>query len=81
MEFTAETAIRVLAKGVRDLIGKWADYTWASPEPGFVNKHVTALPVQAALSANIENADTALLTPPPTDDDYLAGQSSGADNW
>lgn len=72
--------IRVLAKGIREVIGKWADYEWASPEPGFVNKHVSVLPVEAAVSVNSENTDPGLLTPPPTDDDWMAGQSSGADN-
>jgi D-arabinose 1-dehydrogenase len=34
---------RVLAKGAREMIGKWADYAWASPEPAFVKKHAAAL--------------------------------------
>ena len=74
--------IRILAKGIREIIGKWADYAWASPEPGFVNKHVTGLPVGADTSASAEYADDnpALLTPPSTDDDRMAGQSSGADD-
>lgn len=30
--------IRVLAKGIREVIGpQWVDYTWPSPDPGFVN--------------------------------------------
>jgi aryl-alcohol dehydrogenase-like predicted oxidoreductase len=72
--------IRVLARGIREVIGKWVDYEWASPEPGFVNKHRPGIPVEAAMSASLEDRNPALLTPPPTDDDYLAGQSSGADN-
>jgi len=72
--------IRVLAKGIREVIGKWADYTWASPEPGFVNKHNAPLSVHEATSASADLANSALLTPPATDDDWIAGQSSGADN-
>jgi aryl-alcohol dehydrogenase-like predicted oxidoreductase len=30
--------IRTLAKGIRTVIGQWADFAWASPDPGFVNK-------------------------------------------
>jgi aryl-alcohol dehydrogenase-like predicted oxidoreductase len=30
--------IRTLAKGIRAVIGQWADFAWASPDPGFVNK-------------------------------------------
>lgn len=73
--------IRVLAKGIREVIGKCADYEWASPEPGFVNKHIAALPVEAATTASVAHPALALLTPPATDDDWIAGQSSGADNY
>lgn len=30
--------VQRLADGIRQRLGTWADYTWASPEPGFVNK-------------------------------------------
>ena len=30
--------IRVLAKSIRGVIGQWADFAWASPDPKFVNK-------------------------------------------
>ncbi|KAL8896458.1 MAG: hypothetical protein Q9207_007696 [Kuettlingeria erythrocarpa] len=30
--------VNVLATGIRKVLGKWVDYTWASPDPGFVNK-------------------------------------------
>jgi hypothetical protein len=30
--------IRVLAKGIRSVIGDWVDFAWASPNPGFVNQ-------------------------------------------
>lgn len=65
--------IRVLAKRIRKIIGKWADYAWASPEPGFVNKHDVALPAGTAISASAGNANNnpALITPPSTDDDRM----------
>lgn len=65
--------IRVLAKGIREMIGKWADYAWASPEPGFVNKQMAAPDIVQATSIEKGSAidDTAMLTPPATDtDDY-----------
>ena len=27
-----------LARGIREVLGKWVDYTWTSPPPGFVNQ-------------------------------------------
>jgi len=30
--------LRSLSKGIRENLGEWVDYAWASPEPGFVNK-------------------------------------------
>lgn len=30
--------VQRLADGIRQRLGTWTDYTWASPEPGFVNK-------------------------------------------
>ncbi|KAL8692336.1 MAG: hypothetical protein Q9218_002629 [Villophora microphyllina] len=30
--------VRILAEGVRKILGEWVDYTWPSPAPGFVNK-------------------------------------------
>jgi aryl-alcohol dehydrogenase-like predicted oxidoreductase len=44
--------IRVLAKGVRERIGKWADYAWASPEPGFINNHVATPSTEEAAIAS-----------------------------
>lgn len=36
--------VRRLADGIRQRLGTWADYTWASPEPGFVTKHKALSP-------------------------------------
>ncbi|KAI4149741.1 MAG: hypothetical protein LQ341_001248 [Variospora aurantia] len=30
--------VEVLARGMREKLGDWIDYTWSSPAPGFVNK-------------------------------------------
>ena len=35
---TRQEEVQRLADGIRQRLGTWADYTWASPEPGFVNK-------------------------------------------
>lgn len=31
--------VQKLADGIRQRLGTWVDHTWASPEPGFVNRH------------------------------------------
>lgn len=61
--------IRVLAKGIRDVIGpQWVDHAWASPDPGFVNQRkrssIVDRPQEMTAAAN-----TALLTPPSEADD------------
>ncbi|KAF1959697.1 L-galactose dehydrogenase (L-GalDH) [Byssothecium circinans] len=33
-------AVQMLAEGVQEILGPWFGYTWASPDPGFVNKRV-----------------------------------------
>ncbi|KAL8766245.1 MAG: hypothetical protein Q9209_006933 [Squamulea sp. 1 TL-2023] len=30
--------VRILAIGIRDVLGDWVDYAWPSPPPGFVNQ-------------------------------------------
>ena len=32
-------AVLLLAEGVRERLGKWVDYSWPSPPPGFVNQY------------------------------------------
>ena len=48
-----------LSRGVRQTLGKWVDYTWISPPPGFVNQRKTLvaaseqLPTPAASPAQL----------------------------
>ena len=46
-----------LARGVRKVLGKWVDYTWTSPPPGFVNQ-------RKALVAASEQLLTPAASPP-----------------
>jgi hypothetical protein len=61
--------IRIFAKHIREMMGTWADYAWASPDPGFVNKkHQAAdLGVDVGKETIVENigVSRAALTPPP----------------
>lgn len=36
--------VQRLAGGIRQRLGTWVDYTWASPEPGFVKRHKAPSP-------------------------------------
>ena len=55
--------IRALAKGIRGVIGEWADFTWASPPAGFINKvHNLGLTAEEAPSEP-EQESTMPLTP------------------
>lgn len=36
--------VQRLAGGIRQRLGTWVDYTWASPEPGFVKRHEAPSP-------------------------------------
>ena len=61
--------IRELAKGIREVISDgWVDYTWASPDPGFVNQKKTATVINETEIA-MKEPDTAMLTPPSEADD------------
>ncbi|OAX79540.1 hypothetical protein ACJ72_06141 [Emergomyces africanus] len=68
-----------LAKGIRDILGpEWVDYTWASPEEGFVNipppEHdgymndpggkTAPMTSTSGQDVEIENKEDRLLTPP-----------------
>ncbi len=46
-----------LARGIRQVLGKWVDYTWTSPPPGFVNQ-------RKALTAASEQLLTPAASPP-----------------
>jgi aryl-alcohol dehydrogenase-like predicted oxidoreductase len=68
--------IRVLAKGIRSVIREWADFAWASPDPGFVNQRHNMDIFEDDSSPIAEpNSITsaAMLTPPSeAEDDRLA---------
>lgn len=64
--------IRFLAAGIRKVLGSWVDYTWDSPEKGFVNhapvmdnstEATASLPTSTAAEPSEENPGV-LLTPP-----------------
>ena len=64
--------IRILAKGIRNVIGEWADFAWASPDPGFVNKrHNTIIAEDSSFTTTELNNPTsaAMLTPPSEAED------------
>ena len=68
--------IRVLAKGIRSVIGQWADFAWASPDPGFVNqrRNMNTTDDDSSLVAEpYIMTSAAMLTPPSeAEDDGLA---------
>jgi aryl-alcohol dehydrogenase-like predicted oxidoreductase len=68
--------IRILANGIRNVIGPWADFAWPSPEPGFVNKRHRWDAGEHESFPLIESAhakSAAMLTPPSeAEDDGLA---------
>jgi aryl-alcohol dehydrogenase-like predicted oxidoreductase len=68
--------IRILAKGIRTVIGRWADFAWASPDPGFVNKRHRWVAGEDESFPLIESTNAkpvAMLTPPSeAEDDGLA---------
>ncbi|KAL4903803.1 hypothetical protein BDW74DRAFT_155442 [Aspergillus multicolor] len=57
-----------LAKEIQSILSPtWVDYTWASPDPGFVNtlpaEHIAALNEEPA-KAVVPDAEQAMMTPP-----------------
>jgi aryl-alcohol dehydrogenase-like predicted oxidoreductase len=63
--------IRTLAKGIRDVIGDAADFTWESPAKDFVNQRVVtgAVEEEQLLSPTVAEAPAVLLTPPADPED------------
>ncbi len=60
--------IRALARRIREMLGPWADYAWASPDADFVNKRQEKAFENRSGNVTVEDADetsTAVLTPPP----------------
>ena len=55
--------IRVLAKGIRRVIGEWADFAWASPDAGFVNKRLD-MDTISPIAQDHSTKSGAMLTPP-----------------
>jgi aryl-alcohol dehydrogenase-like predicted oxidoreductase len=68
--------IRILARGIRTVIGQWADFAWASPDPCFVNKRHKWVAGEDESFPPIESTNAksaAMLTPPSeAEDDGLA---------
>jgi aryl-alcohol dehydrogenase-like predicted oxidoreductase len=66
--------IRNLAKGIRDVIGDQADFTWESPERDFINQQmVEATTEEGDRPSAIADAPAAMLTPPSeAEDDGMA---------
>ncbi|KAK6371604.1 uncharacterized protein PV06_01369 [Exophiala oligosperma] len=58
--------IRVLAKGIRTVISQpWVDYTWPSPDPGFVNRLSTTIThVPQSPKLPVASPEGAMPTPP-----------------
>ncbi|KIW19560.1 hypothetical protein PV08_00133 [Exophiala spinifera] len=60
--------IRVLAKGIRTVIGQqWVDFTWPSPDPGFVNSLRMADAHVSQPPAPYENSPEVLMPTPPSE--------------
>jgi aryl-alcohol dehydrogenase-like predicted oxidoreductase len=66
--------IRTLAKGIRGVIGKYADYTWESPGKGFVNERQAKGVIEEEHRPSIAvEPSAAMLTPPSeAEDDGMA---------
>jgi aryl-alcohol dehydrogenase-like predicted oxidoreductase len=68
--------IRVLARGIRTVIGDWADFSWASPDAGFVNKRhdMDTIRHEGSPIAEVNNTKSAAMLTPPSEaeDDSLA---------
>lgn len=68
-----QARIRTLAKGIQEILGEWADYTWASPDKDFVNQHVPEKALEQGLAVPpAMPASVALLTPPLEAEDALS---------
>lgn len=60
--------VRGFANHIREMLGSWADYAWASPDPGFVNKKNEQPPENGTGNTVVEienKISAAALTPPP----------------
>jgi aryl-alcohol dehydrogenase-like predicted oxidoreductase len=59
--------IRIFARHIQKMLGGWADFAWASPDSGFVNKgNAPSTVEEKVLSSETEaTVDAAMLTPPP----------------
>jgi D-arabinose 1-dehydrogenase len=60
--------IRVLANGIRSVIGEWTDFAWASPDVGFVNKRLDMDTISPIAGDHSTKSD-AMLTPPSEAED------------
>ncbi len=66
--------IRMLAKGIRGIVGGYADFTWESPGKGFVNQRmVKGVIDEEERPLTVVEGPAAMLTPPAeADDDGIA---------
>jgi aryl-alcohol dehydrogenase-like predicted oxidoreductase len=63
--------VRILAEGIRSVIGPWADFTWDSPGKEFFNKPHEELMENTTVQEQLPVPDVSMatLTPPPSDPD------------
>jgi aryl-alcohol dehydrogenase-like predicted oxidoreductase len=65
--------IRMLAKGIRDVIGNYTDFTWESPGKDFVNQRTVKGVIDPEEASNDVETQAAMLTPPSeAEDDGIA---------
>lgn len=65
--------IRVYARDIRETLGSWADFAWASPDPGFINRgNPQPIPTVPA------KEQSSVLTP-PEDEDVVSGLAKAPD--
>jgi hypothetical protein len=69
--------IRVLAKGIRKIIGEWADFAWASPDAGFVNKRLDMGTISTIARDHSTKSDAMLTPPSEVEDDRSVEDTRG----
>ncbi|KAI9719796.1 MAG: hypothetical protein M1812_003284 [Candelaria pacifica] len=57
--------VQELAAGVRNVLGKYFDYAWASPEPGFVNQRAPLAPLATPEVPSTNQASSLKLSDEP----------------
>lgn len=64
--------IRVMSRQIREIIGSWTEFAWASPDPGFVNKRkafglIEDEEAQPTTATRIEATGAGPMLTPPSD--------------